>query len=178
MPQISFQADTQDELIEMVRRWVTGLTIEAAPVVEPSPAERESDVREVMHRIRGEDSRSLVIEVAAAASRGAALPRDARLLKRFKKTNYTAFAGMVGGPNKLSRRIAGRDLITWDAAAGGYRIDPRDAEVILGMTAEDGTSSGQARRRPGRPPGPNHTKVPRLPGAAATEPAVRLDTDA
>jgi hypothetical protein len=51
---------------------------------------------------------------------------------------------MVGGPNKLSRRIAGRDLITWDAAAGGYRIDPRDAEVILATTAEDDTAPGPA----------------------------------
>ena len=35
------------------------------------------------------------------------------------------------GPNKLIRRIAKRDLITWDAAAGGDRIDPADAEIIL-----------------------------------------------
>jgi len=144
MPQISFQADTQDELIEMVRRWVTGLTVEAALVAEPSADRRVRDVQEVMRRIRGEYSRDLVIEVAAAASRGAAVPRDQKLLKMFKKTNYTAFAGMVGGPNKLSRRIAGRDLITWDAAVGGYRIDPRDAEVILAMTAEGSTSSGPA----------------------------------
>jgi hypothetical protein len=62
----------------------------------------------------------------------------------FEKTNYTAFGGMVGGANKLMRRIGGRDLITWDAAAPGYRIDPRDAEVILATTAEGSTSSGPA----------------------------------
>ena len=178
MPQISFQADTQEELIEMVRRWVTGLTVEAAPIAEPSSDRRVHDVQEVMRRIRGEDSRTLVIEVAGAAARGAAVPRDEMLLKMFKKTTYTAFGGMVGGANKLMRRIGGRDLITWDAAGGGYRIDPRDAEVILAMTAEGSASSGQARRRPSGPPGPNHTKVPHPPGAAATEPAVRLDTDA
>ena len=142
MPKISFQADTQDELIEMIRRWVTGLTTEAAPVAAPSAEDREREVREVMRRIRGEDSRDLVIEVAGFASRGLAVPRDAKLLKLFKKTNYTAFAGMVGGPNKLMGRIGGRKLITWDRDVGGYRIDPRDAEVILAMTAEDGTSSG------------------------------------
>ena len=37
----------------------------------------------------------------------------------------------MSGPNKLVLRIAGRDLITWDAAVGGYRIDPADAEIIL-----------------------------------------------
>ena len=144
MPQISFQADTQDELIEMVRRWVTGLTVGAAPDAEPTAKDREREVREVMGRIRGEDSRNLVLEVAAAASHGAAVRRDAKLLSLFKKTNYTAFAGMVGGANKLMRRIGGRDLITWDAAVGGYRIDPRDAEVILATTVEGGTSSGPA----------------------------------
>lgn len=142
MPQISFQADTQDELIEMVRRWVTGLTIETGRVNEPSPDRRVHDVQEVMRRIRGEDSRELVIEVAAAASRGKAVPRDEKLLKLFKKTSNTAFNGMVGGANKLMRRIGGRDLITWDASVGGYRIDPLDAEVILAMTAEDSKSSG------------------------------------
>jgi hypothetical protein len=143
MPTISFQADTQDELIVMVRRWVAGLTSEDPPVVEPSADRRERDVREVMRGIRGEDSRNLVIEVAAASARGAALPRDDKLLKLFKKTNYTAFGGMVGGANKLMRRIGGRDLVTWDVAGGGYRIDPRDAEVILATTVEAG---GPSRR--------------------------------
>ncbi len=50
---------------------------------------------------------------------------------RYGKTNGTAFAGIVAGPNKLMRRIAHRDLIAWDAAAGGYRIHPADAEIIL-----------------------------------------------
>ena len=145
MPTFSFQADTQDELIEMVRRWVTGLTVEAERIAEPSPDRRVHDVQEVMRRIRGEDSRNLVIEVAAAASRGAVVPRDAKLLRLFKKTNYTAFGGMVGGANKLMRRIGGRDLITWDAAAGGYRIDPRDAEVILATTTEGTMASGPAK---------------------------------
>lgn len=145
MPTISFQADTQDELIEMVRRWVIGLAAEAAPIAEPSPDRRVRDVQEVMRRIRGEDSRNLAIEVAVAASRGAVVPRDEKLLKLFKKSKYTAFGGMVGGANKLMRRIGGRDLITWDAAAGGYRIDPRDAEVIMATTAGDGAASGPAK---------------------------------
>jgi hypothetical protein len=50
-----------------------------------------------------------------------------------------AFGGMVGGANKLMRRIGGRDMITWDAAVGGYRIDPRDADVVLATAADDGS---------------------------------------
>lgn len=140
---VTFQADTQDELDALMREWVARLAPEVtARASEPSPGQREDEVREVMRRIRGEDSRRLVIEVAAAASRGEAVPRDEKLLKMFAKTTYTAFGGMVGGANKLMRRIGGRDLITWDAAAGGYWINPRDAKVILATTAEGSTSSG------------------------------------
>ena len=146
MAQISFQADTQDELIEMVRRWVAGLGVEAA-LAEPSADRREQDVREVMRLIRGGDSRNLVIEVAAASSRGEAVSRDARLLKLFGKSSYTAFGGMVGGANKLMRRIGGRDLIAWDVAAGGYRIDPRDADVILATTADTAPRPPDQRSR-------------------------------
>jgi hypothetical protein len=134
MPQISFQADTQDELIVMVRRWVAGVD-----AVEVGPAElherpgdwRTRELREVLHRLKGVDSRRLVREVAEAAMRGETVPFDDALRARYGKTNGTAFAGMVSGPNKLMRRIAKRDLITWDAAAGGYRVDPADAEIIL-----------------------------------------------
>ena len=133
MPQISFQADTQDELIVMVLRWVTPLVADQtmASSVEPTNGRREREVREVLLRIKGEGSRRLVREVAEAAMRGEALVLDTALKDRYGKTTGTAFAGMVGGPNKLARRIAHRDLITWDAAVSGYRIDPADAEVIL-----------------------------------------------
>ena len=43
----------------------------------------------------------------------------------------TAFAGIVAGPNKVMRRVARRDLITWDADVRGYRMDPADAEIVL-----------------------------------------------
>jgi hypothetical protein len=138
MPQISFQADTQDELIAMVRRWVAGVD-----AVEVGPAERDErpadwrarELREVLHRLKGVDSRRLVREVAEAAMRGDSVPFDAALRARYGKSSGTAFAGMVSGPNKLMRRIAKRDLITWDAAAGGYRTDPADAEIILAAWA-------------------------------------------
>jgi hypothetical protein len=134
MPQIAFQAETQDELIAMVRRWVAGLdAVEArSSTLDEQPGNgREREVREVLRRLKGVDSRRLVHELAEAAKRGEAVPFDDALRARYGKTNGTAFAGMVSGPNKLMRRIAKRDLITRDAAAGGYRIDPADAEIIL-----------------------------------------------
>jgi len=134
MPQISFQADTQDELIAMVRRWVVGVdAVEVGPAeLDERPADwRARALREVLNRLKGVDSRRLVREVAEAAMRGDSVPLDDALRARYGKTNGTAFAGMVSGPNKLMRRIAKRDLITWDAAAEGYRIDPADAEIVL-----------------------------------------------
>ena len=133
MPQISFQADTQDELIAMVTRWVAGVhALEPGQEEAERPADwRTRELREVLNRLKGVDSRRLVREVAEAALRGDNVPFDDALRARYGKTNGTAFAGMVSGPNKLMRRIAKRDLITWDAAAEGYRIDPADAEIVL-----------------------------------------------
>ena len=70
MPQISFQADTQEELIEMVHLWV-----EAVRAATPSSGRRKvSDderdgalarqLEEVLHAIKGVDSRRLVRELA------------------------------------------------------------------------------------------------------------------
>jgi len=134
MPQISFQADTQDELIAMVKRWVAGVVASESRLVtveEDAENRRLRELQGVLRRLKGVDSRRLLHELAEAAMRGDAVPFDEALRARYGKTNGTAFAGMVSGPNKLMRRIAKRDLITWDAAAGGYRVDPADAEIIL-----------------------------------------------
>lgn len=63
--------------------------------------------------------------------RDEALVLDAALAARYGKRTGTAFAGIVAGPNKVMRRVARRDLITWDADARGYRMDPADAEIVL-----------------------------------------------
>ena len=53
------------------------------------------------------------------------------MAQRYGKRTNTAFAGIVAGPNKVMRRVARRDLITWDPDARGYRMDPADAEIVL-----------------------------------------------
>jgi hypothetical protein len=86
---------------------------------------------EVLNAIRGADSRRLLREVAELSMHKQALVLDADLAARYGKRTGTAFAGIVAGPNKVMRRIARRDLITWDADTRGYRMDPTDAEIIL-----------------------------------------------
>ncbi len=134
MPRIEFEADTEDELLALAWRWVMG------PERQPGAAGgrtvdqaelRRRQLGEVLNAIRGTDSRRLLREVAELSARNAALVLDADLARRYGKRTGTAFAGIVAGPNKVMRRVARRDLITWDADARGYRMDPADAELVL-----------------------------------------------
>lgn len=136
MPRIEFEADSEDELLALAWRWVMG------PQRQPSvgggsvQAADQEDLRrrqlgEVLNAIRGIDSRRLLREVAERSTRNTALVLDADLAQRYGKRTNTAFAGIVAGPNKVMRRVARRDLITWDPDARGYRMDPADAEIVL-----------------------------------------------
>ena len=134
MPRISFEADTEDELVALAWRWVMGPQHRASdPVASAAdPADlAHRQLGEALNAIRGADSRRLVREVAELSTRKQALVLDADLAARYGKRTGTAFAGIVAGPNKVMRRVARRDLITWDADARGYRMDPADAEIIL-----------------------------------------------
>ena len=137
MPRIEFEADTEEELVALAWRWVMGPQRRVgARVREEAAAADHSELRrrqlgEVLNAIRGVDSRRLLREVAELSLQDAALILDADLRARYGKRTGTAFAGIVAGPNKVMRRVARRDLVTWDADARGYRMDPADAEVLL-----------------------------------------------
>lgn len=134
MPRIEFEANTEDQLLALAWRWVMGPQRQyGALVTDPADqAElRSRQLGEVLNAIRGADSRRLLREVAELSSRNAALVLDAELAARYGKRTGTAFAGIVAGPNKVMRRVARRDLITWDADVRGYRMDPADAEIVL-----------------------------------------------
>ena len=134
MPRIEFEADTEEELLALARRWVMGPAQEAASS-EANTADQADlhrrQLGEALNGIRGRDSRRLLHEVAELALQDRALVLDAGLTARYGKTTGTAFAGIVAGPNKVMRRIARRDLVTWDADLRGYRMDPMDAEIVL-----------------------------------------------
>jgi hypothetical protein len=134
VPRVEFEADTEEELLALAWRWVMG---PARHVPGPVPDQADqADLRrrqlgEVLNAIRGADSRRLLREVADLSTRNIALVLDAELAAKYGKRTGTAFAGIVAGPNKVMRRVARRDLITWDADARGYRMDPADAEMVL-----------------------------------------------
>lgn len=136
MPRIEFEAETEDELLALAWRWVMGPQRQPGPGGGSAQAADQEDLRrrqlgEVLNAIRGTDSRRLLREVAEHSSRNVALVLDADLAQRYGKRSGTAFAGIVAGPNKVMRRVARRDLISWDPDARGYRMDPADAEVVL-----------------------------------------------
>jgi hypothetical protein len=135
VPRIEFEADTEEELLALAWRWVMGPQRQPGLAGGSAQAADQEDLRrrqlgEVLNAIRGTDSRRLVREVAERSTRNAALVLDADLAKRYGKRTGTAFAGIVAGPNKVMRRVARRDLISWDPDARGYRMDPADAEVV------------------------------------------------
>ena len=134
MPRIAFEADTEAQLLDLAWRWVMGpqrdSDASAGDSVDRADLRRRQ-MGEVLNAIRGPDSRRLLREVAELSTRDLALILDPALTARYGKRTGTAFAGIVAGPNKVMRRVARRDLVTWDADAHGYRMDPADAEIIL-----------------------------------------------
>jgi len=133
VPRIEFEADTEEQLLALARRWVMGPgEAEPAVVYQAGQADpRRRQLGEALNAIRGTDSRRFLREVAELSVAGAALPLDAALAARYGKKTNTAFAGIVAGPNKVMRRVARRDVVTWDGDARGYRMDPADAEIVL-----------------------------------------------
>ncbi len=134
VPRIAFEADTEEQLLALAWRWVMGPQRQSsAPLIEQTDHAdlRRRQLGEVLNAIRGADSRRLLREVAELSTRDQALVLDAGLTARYGKRSGTAFAGIVAGPNKVMRRVARRDLITWDADVRGYRMDPADAEIVL-----------------------------------------------
>ena len=134
MPRIEFEADSEDQLLALAWRWVMGpQRHHGGPVPDQADQEelRSRQLGEVLNAIRGADSRRLLREVAELSTHNAALVLDADLAARYGKRTGTAFAGIVAGPNKVMRRVARRDLITWDADVRGYRMDLADAEIVL-----------------------------------------------
>jgi hypothetical protein len=134
VPRVEFEADTEEELVALAWRWVMGPRRDAddgSETVAGDEAERRNQLAVVLRAIRGLDSRRLVREVAELSQADRALILDDQLRLRYGKSTGTAFAGIVAGPNKVMRRVARRDLLVWDAGAGGYRMHPADAEIVL-----------------------------------------------
>ena len=149
--QVVFEGATMDAIVAEVRTWLEEQAAGVGPVQETDEARREREVREVLAAIKGPDTRRLVHELAEAAIQGKGIRFDDALKARYGKTSGTSFAGIVGAANKVTRRVANRDLIARDTALGGWRLDPLDAAIVL-ATWRPGASAGTSAT-PDRPAG-------------------------
>jgi hypothetical protein len=136
VPRVEFEADTEEALVALAWRWVMGpkREHEGGSPDGIDETERRNQLAVVLRGVRGLDSRRLVREVAELSAADRALVLDEALRQRYGKSTGTAFAGIVAGPNKVMRRVAARDLLVWDPGAGGYRMHPADAEIVLQTT--------------------------------------------
>jgi hypothetical protein len=134
VPRVEFEADTEEELVALAWRWVMGPKQKRDGPSGGDETDRRNLLAVVLRGVRGLDSRRLVREVAELSLADRALVLDEALRQRYGKTSGTAFAGIVAGPNKVMRRVARRDLLVWDPGAGGYRMDPADAEIVVQTT--------------------------------------------
>jgi len=127
MRRITFEAKTLEELVELVQHWVGAdqhLTVPAAPSAH-------ENLEEVLARIHSSASRQFLRELAARALSDQALVIDDGLRMRGGLPPGRSFVGVLGVANRTMRRRAGRELISWDPRAGGYRVSAEDARTIL-----------------------------------------------
>jgi hypothetical protein len=159
--QLVFESDTMEGMVAAVRRWLGTEPEAGGPAASIDEARREREMREVLGAIRGSDSRRFVREVAEAAVKGEGIPLDADLRARYGK-----LGGVVGGPTKLMRRIAHRDLVSRDGDV--YRMDPRDARIVVETwsTLTEGHPGPRERSGVRQPGGRGSTGGPRSTGRA------------
>ena len=74
-------------------------------------------------------SRRTFLEIAGLVGGGVMLRRS--LLGEASPIGAGLKVGVLGVINRTMRRRAQRDLVTWDRAARGYRMDPADARVVI-----------------------------------------------
>ncbi|MBA3688381.1 MAG: hypothetical protein H0W81_06105 [Chloroflexi bacterium] len=131
MRRIEFEADTIGELVDMARRWVAAypeLARDQVPANPEPPALEE--LQDVLLRITSPASQQFLREVAAQTLAGEVLPIDDALRVRCGLPPGRTFVGVLGVANRTMRRRAGRDVVSWDSAAHGYRMSVDDARVV------------------------------------------------
>ena len=132
MVRVEFEADTLEELVGMARRWVAAYPELAASEAQGDERTVGSEsLEQVLGRIRSRASRQFLREIGERTLVGDALVIDDALRERCGLAPGQALVGVLGVANRTMRKRAGRDLISWDPAAGGYRVATADAQVIL-----------------------------------------------
>ena len=146
---VTFEAETSEELLQMVRRWVLG----AGPVPLPGTGEHSEDprpasesvetgprlYRSLVDGVNGERSRRFLRQVARASAKDEAVSLSEALVTEYGGTKNVVMAGVVSGVNRRMKTVAGRLLIERDSH--GYAMSRDDATgVLAAFAAEDAMS--------------------------------------
>ena len=146
---VTFEAETSEELLQMVRQWVLG----AGPVPLPGTGEHSEDprpasesvetgprlYRSLVDGVKGERSRRFLSQVAEASAKGEAISLSDALVAEYGGTTNVVMAGVVSGVNRRMKTVAGRLLIERDSH--GYAMSRDDATgVLAAFAAEDAMS--------------------------------------
>jgi hypothetical protein len=142
MPRVEFESDTLEELVRMARRWVAGFPEFGADETASQPPVAES-LEEVLARIKSPASLQFLREVAGATLAGEALAVDDELRRRCGLPSGRNFVGVQGVANRTMRARAGRDLVSWDPDARGYRMSSTDAEAVVDTLGSTRDGSGR-----------------------------------
>lgn len=139
MARIEFEADTLEQLVDMARQWVAGYAPTGPPPAAAAPPQgpQPEELPDVLTRIVSPTSRAFMRAVAERSVKGGVLVVDEELLAGLGVADEKAFVGVRGVANRTMRRRAHRDLVTWDPARHGYRMDREDALVALDVLGTD-----------------------------------------
>jgi hypothetical protein len=136
---VTFEAETSEELLEMVRRWVLG----AGPTPLPGTAKQPGGprptsesvetgprlYRSLVDGVNGERSRRFLRQVARASAKDEAVSLSEALVTEYGGTKNVVMAGVVSGVNRRMKTVAGRLLIERDSQ--GYAMSRDDAAGVL-----------------------------------------------
>ena len=142
---ITFEAQTSDELLELVRAWALGSEpVSRSDAVDdsegPGPADRIAETAPRLYEslvsgVKGERSRRFLRQVAEASVKGEAVPLTQALVSEYGGSKNVAMAGIVSGANRRMKKVAGRLLI--ERGPRGYAMSQEDAELVLAAFASE-----------------------------------------
>jgi len=146
---VTFEADSSEELLDMVRAWALGSGSAPRPgtaedVEQTRLAGDFSETGPALYRllvdgVKGERSRRFLRQVAEASVKGKTVRLSEALVSDYGGTKSVTMAGIVSGANRRMMKVAGRLLITRDSQ--GYAMSHDDAAGVLAAFAGDGSEA-------------------------------------
>ena len=126
MARITIEADSHEQLVEFVKRWVHSA----------SPEGEAEKFAKAISRMYGPITRGFVEAVAEAAERGQQMFPDAEFAKRFGKDHAGQLGGAIAAAWAAFTKFVGRDVLQSAKYPTRYWMSKEDAVRILAALRE------------------------------------------